>query len=122
MILRPGVAYKFHVTPYSLLSIKKLDKQIISTTKTICKVPKSTPNLTTQLLHKLFGMNFFSFNNAYLKCIGEQLRDALNDQGCLKTIYKGLTKFIMAKNQGFYKHKRFTHTTTNTNHKNHNTT
>jgi hypothetical protein len=68
--------------------------------KAICKLPKSTPNVTTQLPYKLFGMNAFSFKNAYLKCIGEQLRDALNDQGWLGIIYKGLTKFIMAKYGG----------------------
>jgi hypothetical protein len=45
-------------------------------------------------------MNAFSFKNAYLKCIGEQLRDALNDQGRLGIIYKGLTKFILAKYDG----------------------
>jgi hypothetical protein len=76
-----GVAYNFYAVLYSILEIHKLDKQIIAVTKEIYKVPKSTPNLATQLSHKLFGMDAFSFKNAYLKCIGEQLRDALNDQG-----------------------------------------
>jgi hypothetical protein len=83
--------------PYSMPDIHMLDKHIISVTKSICKVPRSTPNLATQLPHKLFVMNAFSFKNAYFKCIGEQLRDALNDQGCLRTIYRGLAKYIMAK-------------------------
>ena len=45
-------------------------------------------------------MDVFSFKNAYLKCIEEQLRDALNDQGRLGMIYRGLTKYIMAKYGG----------------------
>jgi hypothetical protein len=85
-ILRMGVAYNFHVVPYLMPNIRKLDKQIIAVTKAICKVPKSTPNLATQLPHKLFGTDAFSFKNAYLKCIGEQLRDTLNDLGRLGTI------------------------------------
>jgi hypothetical protein len=45
-------------------------------------------------------MDTFSFKIAYLKCIGVQLRDALNDQGRLGIIYRGLTKYIMAKYGG----------------------
>jgi hypothetical protein len=78
-IIRPEVAYSFHAIPYSISDIKKLDKQIISITKEICKVPRSTPNLATQLPHSLFLLiqEFLS------KCIGKQLRDVLNDQGRL---------------------------------------
>ena len=95
-----GVAYNFYAILYSILEIHKLDKQIIAVTKEIWKVPKSTPNLATQLSYKLFGMNAFSFKNAYLKCIGKQRRDALNDQGRPWTIYRGLTKYTMAKYGG----------------------
>jgi hypothetical protein len=49
MVLRMGVAYSFHAIPYSMPDIKKLDKHIIAVTKALYKVPKSTPNLTTQL-------------------------------------------------------------------------
>jgi hypothetical protein len=70
-VLRLGVEYSFHAIPYSMLDIRKLDKQIITLTKAICKVPRSTPNLAIQLPHKLFGMDAFSFKTAYLKCIGE---------------------------------------------------
>jgi hypothetical protein len=108
-ILRPGVEYSFHAIPYSMPDIRKLDLQIITLTKAICKVPRSTPNLATQLRHKLFGMDAFSFKTAYLKCIGEQLQDALNDQGRLGTIYRGLTKYIMAKYGGY---TTLTHITT----------
>ena len=76
-----GVAYNFYAVLYSILEIHKLDKQIIVVTREICKVPKSIANLETQLSYKLFCMNAFLFKNAYLKCIGEQLTDALNDQG-----------------------------------------
>jgi hypothetical protein len=95
-----GVVYSFHAVLYSMLSIQRLDKQIIAITKAIWKVPESTPNLATQLPHKLFRMDVFSFKNAYLKCIGEQLWDAPNDQGRLGTIYKGFTKYIIAKYGG----------------------
>ena len=42
----------------------------------------------------------YSQDSTYLKCIGEQFRDALNDQGHMGTIYKGLTKIWMAKYGG----------------------
>jgi hypothetical protein len=45
-------------------------------------------------------MDAFSLKNSYLKCLGEQLRDAVNDQGCLGIIHRGLTKFIMVKYGG----------------------
>jgi hypothetical protein len=48
-----------------MLNIMKPDKQIISIMKSICKVPKSIPNLAMQLLYKIFTMNVFSFKNAY---------------------------------------------------------
>jgi len=83
-----------------MANIKKLDKLILSTTKTICNLPKSTPNIATQLPHKLFGIEAFSFKNAYITCIGEELQDALNDKGRLGKIYRGLTKYIMAKHNG----------------------
>jgi hypothetical protein len=51
-----------------------------------------------QLPHNMFGLEAFSLRNAYLRCIGEQLRDALNDTGYLGTIYQGLTNYIFAKN------------------------
>jgi hypothetical protein len=54
------------------------------------------PNITTQLPHGSFGMQAFSLQNAYLRCIGEQLKEALNDTGKLGIIYRGLTHFILA--------------------------
>jgi hypothetical protein len=54
----------------------------------------------TQLLHTMFGLEAFLLRNAYLKCIGEQLGDALNDTGKLGTINQGLTNYIIAKNGG----------------------
>jgi hypothetical protein len=96
-VIRAGIAYSFYVVPYSLPAIKKLDKKIIALQKKICGLPNCTPNVTTQLLHELFGMQAFSLQNAYIRCIGEQLKDALNDTGKLGIIYKGLTHFILAK-------------------------
>ena len=48
----------------------------------------------------MFGIEAFSLKNAYLRCIGEQLRNALNDKGRLGIIYRGLTHFILAKHGG----------------------
>ena len=48
----------------------------------------------------MFGIEAFSLKNAYLRCIDEQLRNALNDKGRLGIIYIGLTHFILAKHGG----------------------
>ena len=48
----------------------------------------------------MFGTEAFSLKNAYITCIGEQLINALNDQGRLRSIYNGLTKYILAKHGG----------------------
>jgi hypothetical protein len=47
-VIRPGIAYSFYAVPYSMPNIIKLDKKIIGLQKTICGLPKSTPNITTQ--------------------------------------------------------------------------
>ena len=72
-------------------------KEIIVLYKTICGLPKCTPNIATQLPHDLFGIEAFSLQNAYLHCIGEQLQNALNDKGRFGKIYYGLIQFILAK-------------------------
>ena len=99
-VIRAGIAYSFYAVPYSLPAIIKLDKKIIAIQKKICGLPKCTPNIVTQLRHDMFGIKAFSFKNAYLRCIGEQLRNALNDKGRLGIIYRGLTHFILAKHGG----------------------
>ena len=99
-VIRAGIAYSFYTIPYSLLAIIKLDKKIIAIQKNICGLSKCTPNIVTQLPHDIFGIEAFSLKNAYLRCIGEQLRNALNDKGRLGIIYRGLTHFILAKNRG----------------------
>jgi hypothetical protein len=48
-VIRAGIAYNFFAVPYSLPTIKKLDKKIIAIQKTICGLPKSTANIITQL-------------------------------------------------------------------------
>ena len=99
-VIRAGIAYSFYAVPYSLPTIKKLDKKIIGIQKTICGLSKCTTNIITQLPHDLFGLKGFSLKNAYLRCISEQLRNALNDTGRLGIIYKGLTQQILAKHGG----------------------
>ena len=99
-IIRAGIAYSFYTVLYSLSTITKLDKKIIAIQKKTCDLPKCIPNIVIQLPHDIFGIEAFSLKNAYLRCIGEQLRNALNDKGRLGTIYRGLTHFILAKHGG----------------------
>jgi hypothetical protein len=42
----------------------------------------------------------FSFKTAYLTCIEERLRNALNDKDRLGKIFMGITNYILAKNGG----------------------
>jgi hypothetical protein len=100
IVIRARTAYSFYAVPYSLPTIKKLDKKIIGIQKTICGLPKCTANAITQLPQKLFGLEAFSLKNAYLRCIGDQLRNTLNDTGRVGIIYKGLIHHILAKYGG----------------------
>jgi hypothetical protein len=59
-VIRVGIAYSFYAVPYSLPTIKKLDKKIIGIQKIICGLPKCTTNIITQLPHNLFGLEAFS--------------------------------------------------------------
>jgi hypothetical protein len=108
MVVRIGIAYSFYAIPYSMPTLAKLDKKIIALQKKICGLPCSTPNITTQLPHESFGLDAFSLKTAYLRCIGEQLRDVLNDPGYLGILYRGLTHYIMAKNGGSHHIPRIT--------------
>jgi hypothetical protein len=99
-VIRAGIAYSFYASPYSMPDILKLDRKLIAFQKAICGLPKSTPNITTQLSHELFGINAFSLKIAYLTCIGEQLQNALNDPERLEKIYQGLTNYIFTKHGG----------------------
>ena len=99
-VIRAGIAYSFYAVPYSLPAIIKLDKKIIAIQKKICGPPKCTPNIVTQLPYDMFGIEAFSLKSTYLRCIGEQLRNALNDKGRLGIIYRGLMHFILAKHGG----------------------
>jgi hypothetical protein len=96
-VIHAGIAYSFYAVPYSIPAIKKLDKKIIALHKTICGLPKITSNIATQLPHELFGIEAFSLQNAYLRCIGEQLQNALNDKGIFGKFNYGLIQFILAK-------------------------
>ena len=100
IVTRADIAYNFYAVPYSMAAIKKLDKKIIGIQKVICDLPKCTANIITQLPHDLFGLEAFSLKNAYLRCISEQLRNALNDPRRLGIIYKGLIQHILAKYRG----------------------
>jgi len=57
-------------------------------------------------MYELFGLEAFSLKNAYLRCIGKQLMNALNDLGRLGIIYKGLIHHILAKYGGAEKISR----------------
>ena len=99
-VIQAGIAYGFYAVPFSLPTIHKLDKLLIRLQKSIYGLPKSAPNITTQLPHNLFGLNAFSLIQAYLRCIGEQLTDALNDPRILGNIYQGLTNYIFSLHSG----------------------
>jgi hypothetical protein len=72
-VIRAGIAYGFYTVAFSLPTINKLDKILIRLQKDIYGLPKSSPNVMTQLPHNMFGLEAFSLRNAYLRCIGEQL-------------------------------------------------
>ena len=48
-VIRASIAYNFYAVPYSLPTIKKLDKKITGIQKTICGLPKCIANVITQL-------------------------------------------------------------------------
>jgi hypothetical protein len=62
LVIRAGIAYTFYVVPYSMPTITKLDKKILTLRKKICGLPICTPNIATQLPHNLFGLEAFSLN------------------------------------------------------------
>jgi hypothetical protein len=97
-VIRARIAYGFYTVAFSIPIINKLDKIIIRIRKAIFGLPKSVPDVMTQLSHTLLWLEAFSLRIAYLRCIEEQFRDALNDIGRLGTIYQGLTNYIFAKN------------------------
>jgi hypothetical protein len=99
-VIKPRIAYAYYAVPFSKPDIKKLDKIISKITKETCRIPRSTANILTHLSHANFGINATSLLPDYIHCIGQQLLQALNDQGQLGTIYQGLTKYIVAKYGG----------------------
>jgi hypothetical protein len=50
-----------------MLALAKLDKKIIGLQKKICGLPRSTPNITTQLSHEYFSLEAFPLKTAYLR-------------------------------------------------------
>jgi hypothetical protein len=54
-IIRSGVAYSFYAVPYSMPSIKKLDKKLYALQKKICGLSNCTPNVATQFPHELLA-------------------------------------------------------------------
>jgi hypothetical protein len=64
-VICAGITYIFYAVPYSMPTIKKLDKKIISLQKKICGLPMCTPNVATQLPHDLFGLEAFSIPHMY---------------------------------------------------------
>jgi hypothetical protein len=80
-VIRAGIAYGFYTVAFSLPTLNKLDKILIRLQKDICGLPKFSPNVMIQLPHTMFGLEAFSLRNAYLRCRGEQLREALNNIG-----------------------------------------
>ena len=102
IVIKPRIAYAYYTILFSKLDIKKLNKIISKLTKEICNIPKSTANILIHLPHENFGINTISLLPDYIRCIGQQLIQALNDQWQLGIIYQGLTKHIAAKYGGFF--------------------
>jgi hypothetical protein len=78
-VIRPGIAYSFYVVPYSMPNIIKLDKKIIGLQKTICRLPRSTPNITTKLPHDQYGLDAHSLKTKYSLVEKQQFCDCRND-------------------------------------------
>ena len=101
-VIKPRITYAYYAIPFSKLDIKKFDKKFSKLTKNICHIPKNTANILTHLPHENFGINATSLLPDYVRCIGQQLIQALNDPGQLGTIHQGLTKHITAKYGGSF--------------------
>ena len=99
-VIKPRIAYAYYAVPFLKPDIQKLDKILSKLTKDICHIPKSTANILTHLPHENFGINATSLLPDYVRYIGQQLLQALNDPGQLGTIYQGLTKHLTAKYGG----------------------
>ena len=107
-VIWAGIAYGFYTIAFSLPTINKLDKILIHLQKDLCGLPKSSSNIMIQPPHNMFGLEAFSLRNAYLCCIGEQLRARLKNTGQLGIIYQGLTNYIFAKHDGVQNIPRIT--------------
>ena len=99
-VIKPRIAYAYYAVTFSKPDIRKLDQIIGKLTKEICNIPKSTANILTHLPHENFGVNITSFLLDYIRCIGQQLIQALNDPEQLGIIYQGLAKHIATKYWG----------------------
>ena len=62
-VIRASIAYGFYVVAFCPPTIEQLDDKLITLQKSICDISNSVPNITTQLLHDLFGLNVFSLKN-----------------------------------------------------------
>ena len=98
-IIRANIFCSFYVVLYSLLSIKKLDRKVIALPKVMYGLPISMSSDVTQLPHDI-DTKTLPPKNVYMRCIGEQLVNALNDKGTLGRIYKGLLQHTLAKDGG----------------------
>jgi hypothetical protein len=49
-IIRLGISYSFYTIPYSIPTIRKLDKRLIVLQKKICSLPICTPNIASNSL------------------------------------------------------------------------
>lgn len=94
IVLKPGIAYAYYATPFSKPNIKRLDKILSKLIKEIFNIPKSTANILTHLPNDNFGINTTFLLPDYVNCIGQQLIQALNDQGQLGILFQRFTKYI----------------------------
>lgn len=95
-----GIDYAVYVAPFLMPGLHKLDKLLIRFTKTICIIPKCSPNIINQLPRDTFGIKTFSFLPRYVATLSKQLTQTLNDPYTLGNFYHGLVKYIVNKYGG----------------------
>lgn len=80
----------FYAAPFSIPNIKKLDKLLINLTKSICNIPKYSPDILARLPHKTFGSESLCLLPIYVITLSKHLTHTLNDLGRLCQIYHGI--------------------------------
>lgn len=90
--IKPGITYCFSLAPYTDKQITKLDNLIAQQAKTACNLPRSMPNAAILLEQAASGLGLTSLHVDYIQLNVASLIRALNDQGRLGAVTRGLLK------------------------------